>query len=456
VTDWSILGGNPAPGTPATFDAIAQALGPIVDHGESSSQSIRAMAQQTGLSIWLGAAAEAFAESVHVIPTDLDDLVTAHQRAISALSDYSAALSPLQRQAAQALSRALSAQNDIDSSTSALKSAQSRYDAADTNYDYYSVRVDTLESEKRLADLVGDATEAARLAAEIATATTARNTAWTERTNASSDIGSARTARKAAEARLDDERSTANMIAGQVDDEVVSFVRRMTVAADFVVGQRSWFDRVRHDAISVADFNWRHGAEEVLIGTSHGLLRGFEAIDSFARAHAEVVHSVADIVNHYAVDVSDIANKVAPAFAAVGMLVESVSAGLPPPADAAVFLVGKDIASTPSVVAFAADSVGVMSAGVAMGADELADVPAAQRTAQFEADKTLAERSTTSLAFDGVNVLIAGVLPPIDQVPAQLAEGGATTTLSAVANYGAQTYVIPDAESSVPNALAPR
>ena len=73
MTDWSILGGDPAPGSADVFETVANALGPIVQIGQSSANSIRSMAGQAGSDIWSGTAASAFAESVHVIPKDLED-----------------------------------------------------------------------------------------------------------------------------------------------------------------------------------------------------------------------------------------------------------------------------------------------------------------------------------------------------------------------------------------------
>lgn len=85
MTDWSILGGNPAPGTPETFDAVAGVLGPIVEASEGSSTTIHTIAQQAGSLVWSGVAADAFAESVRAIPIDLAELATAHQTAVRAL-----------------------------------------------------------------------------------------------------------------------------------------------------------------------------------------------------------------------------------------------------------------------------------------------------------------------------------------------------------------------------------
>ena len=79
------------------------------------------------------------------------------------------------------------------------------------------------------------------------------------------------------------------------------------------------------------------------------------------------------------------------AFTVVALAVDAVSVALPPPADAAGLALAKEIAAVPSEVSTVADVVGVGSAGIALGADELAEVPAAEKTAQIESDKKALE-----------------------------------------------------------------
>ena len=251
MTDWSLLGGNPAPGSPGVFEDVAHALAPIVDHGESSSSSVRTMAQQAGSSSWSGTAAKTFAEAVSAIPNDLGALVVANQRAISALNTYSETLTTLQSQASQVLNRAQGDQNDINSASSSLGAAESSYLSADAEYEYFRLKVDGLEGLKFVAHVAGDVTEEARLESEILSASQSRNTAWNQRNDASQRISSSKSALKSAENNLADERANAKSIASQRNDAIVTFVAHMTTASDFVIKQRSWLDRVRQDFDSV-------------------------------------------------------------------------------------------------------------------------------------------------------------------------------------------------------------
>jgi len=267
VTDWSLLGGNPAPGSPGVFEGVARVLAPIVDHSESSSSSVRTMAQQAGSSSWSGTAAETFAEAVYAIPNDLGDLVLANQRAISALNTYSETLTTLQSQATQVLTRAQSDQNNINSASTALGAAEASYVSADAEYEYFRVKVDVLEGEKFVAGVAGDHAEAARLEAEILSASQSRNAAWNQRNDASQRISTSQSALRSAQKQLADEQTNANRIAAQRNEAIGVFVGQMNAAADFVVGQRSWFDRVRQDFDSVAGIAW--SAAEGILGIGH-------------------------------------------------------------------------------------------------------------------------------------------------------------------------------------------
>jgi len=269
VTDWSVLGGDPAPGSPDVFSAVAQALQPVVDQGESGSQSIRGMAQQAGSVLWSGKAADTFAESVHVIPVDLGQLVGGHQAAIGALNNYSGTLSALQQQASQALANAQSAQDAANSASTRLARAEASYSQANEDYWYYLGKVDVLEVEKRASDAAGNHTESARLEAEIGAATNSRNEAWSQRAGASADISSATSARNAAQTQVADEQAIANGIAAQRGEAISVFVGQITAASEFVVGERSWIDRISHDFDSVAATAWTAAKEILDVDPSH-------------------------------------------------------------------------------------------------------------------------------------------------------------------------------------------
>lgn len=452
MTDWSILGGDPAPGDADAFESVANALRPIIEIGQSSADSIRSMASQASSDLWSGIAASAFAESVHAIPSDLADLAVAHQTAVRALEDYAATLRSLQQQATQVLSTALSDQQSADRASARLNSAENSYNSANEQYWFYSSKVDVLEVERDVANAAGEHAASTWISHQIVLATESRNAAWSARAAAESDIQSAQSALNSARQDVANEQQAARSIASERQSAAQTLAALLASAAEFVVGKRSWFDRVEKDFDSVAAFQWRT-ADRALHSAGRSLLRTGGDIDSFARSHAEEVRNVADIVNRYASDVSKIAAKVGPYFAAVAIVVDEVSMTLPPPLDAAGVEIGAQIGNLPNDVALGADDIGTVSAGVALGADELAEVSPAQRTAQFEADKLSFERSAISAGSDSVNVAIGEVLPDSQQVAREFLSGGALNTVKATSNFVVQNYVVPDVETHVQNRL---
>jgi hypothetical protein len=453
VTDWSILGGDPAPGGADTFEFVANALGPITEIGQSSADFIRSMAGQAGSNLWSGIAASAFGESVHAMPRDLGDLVVAHQTAMRSLTDYAATLRSLQQQAAQVLSNALSAQRSADSAQARLESAEGRYNSANEQYWIYHSKVDVLEVERDVANAAGEHAVSATLSHQIALAVESRNAAWSARAAAQSDIQSAQSALNSARQDLANQQAAARSIASERQSAADTLAALLSSASEFVIGKRSWIDRVEKDFVSVADFQWR-AADRTIRSTGRSLLRVGGDVDSFARVHAEKVRNVSDIVNHYANDVSEIAGKVGPYFAAAGIAIDVLTAPFPG-VDALGVEIGAHIGNIPTDVALGADTVGTAAAAVALGADELAEVPPSQRTAQFEADKLSLEGSGMHLEFDDVDFLIGQVLPDSQQVSREFMSGGALNIVKASANFEAQNYVVPDVQNDVQSKLVP-
>ena len=214
MTDWSILGGNPAPGAPGTFDAVAGLLSPIVEASEGSERDDPLYRAASGELCVVRYSADAFAESVHAVPNDLAELATAHQTAIRALSEYSVTLGNLRQQAAQILSRATGAQAQVDSASSRLSSTQGSYTQADARYALYGAKADSLELAKGAADLGGNVATSSRLA-QITAAIQLRNAAWADRSAAQAQIDSAQSALNGFRQDVADEQAAARSIAGQ-------------------------------------------------------------------------------------------------------------------------------------------------------------------------------------------------------------------------------------------------
>ena len=265
--------------------------------------------------------------------------------AIRALSEYAETLQSLQQQAAQILSNALSAQQSANSAAARLTNAESCYGSANNQYWYYRSRVDVLEVELDIARAAGEHAASVALSNQVVQASAARDAAWSARAVAESDIQSAQSSLNSAREDVANQQAAARSIAAERESAGQTLIALLASASEFVVGKRSWFDRVEKEFVSVADFQWR-AADRTIRSTGRSLIRVGGEVDSFARAHAEEVRNVSDIVNHYANDVSEIAGKVAPDFAALAIAVDMVSASLPPPADAVGVKIGAEIGAS--------------------------------------------------------------------------------------------------------------
>ena len=262
MTDWSILGGNPAPGDPEAFSDVATALSPVVAMAHSSCDSVRAMGQQTDSAAWSGIAATAFGESIHAVPIELGELVDSHELAIRSLNDYSSELTALQQQANEVLEGALAAQSAANSASSRLAAAQARYSLENEQYWFYTAKIAALEAARDASDIAGDTAESSLLAQEVASAVGAQQTAWTSRSEAEMSIQGAQSDLDDAQSQLSDSQSSARALAAQRVQAAQSLAGRLSLAGEFSVQRRSWIDRVEKDLSSVAGFKLPVGLSE--------------------------------------------------------------------------------------------------------------------------------------------------------------------------------------------------
>ena len=247
MTNWNVVGGDPAPGSPEVFDAVAGRLASIANAGEIGSARVRTMAATTGTKGWSGDAAVAFGEAALTLPSDLEALKESCQSVIAAAKEYAASLCAYQQQAAEALSRAQSASDDEAAATIRFQQASDCYHAADGQYWFYVGRVGLLEGERLALTTAGDPTAAAQLAPEITFATANRDQAWTSRSAASSDMNAAQQAIDVAQSELREARSSINGIAAAREGAVERLVGLTRDAGEFAVRGRAWMDRIPRD-----------------------------------------------------------------------------------------------------------------------------------------------------------------------------------------------------------------
>ena len=121
--DASLLGPDPAPGRPAWTREQSRQLGNIADDAGRSLTSLRGIHSQLAGAAWEGAAADAFAQTVHdVVLSDLGKLHDSYGSAADALRRFADKVTSLQVEAAQLMARAKTAAANRDSANAGIQS----------------------------------------------------------------------------------------------------------------------------------------------------------------------------------------------------------------------------------------------------------------------------------------------------------------------------------------------
>jgi uncharacterized protein YukE len=123
-TDWSLIGGNPAPGDVTSLDGAAGAVTTVRGEAANHLAQVQGLLSGWSGSGWSGAAADRFQELLEGVGSHLSQMDAAHDPIGRALAGYAAALSQQQIAADQALQRAVSAAAQ-EASASARRTAAS-------------------------------------------------------------------------------------------------------------------------------------------------------------------------------------------------------------------------------------------------------------------------------------------------------------------------------------------
>jgi uncharacterized protein YukE len=124
ATDWSLIGGNPAPGDVTSLDGAAGAASTVRGEAANHLAQIQGLLSGWTGSGWSGAAADRFEELLQGIGQHLSQMEAAHDPIGRALARHAATLLQQQLAADQALQRAVSAAAQ-EASASARRTAAS-------------------------------------------------------------------------------------------------------------------------------------------------------------------------------------------------------------------------------------------------------------------------------------------------------------------------------------------
>jgi len=228
--DWSLVGGDPAPGSVPEVNAVAGTFVTLRDTvGSVSTELARARGASAG---WKGRAAEEFRSSIDELPGDLRQVGGSFGSAVTALRRYANELAAAQQAAARTVHVAAAAKDDCDRETRAVQDAQARISGLDVRL--AQARRDVLAAELRLtaATASGDAVAVGQARQALAAAR-ARH-ATIER-----DLGSARADRDRhsralhdAERRLSAERDRADRIRRGIREDAARAAQSLRVALE--------------------------------------------------------------------------------------------------------------------------------------------------------------------------------------------------------------------------------
>ncbi|MGH9039731.1 MAG: WXG100 family type VII secretion target, partial [Acidimicrobiia bacterium] len=107
--NWGQVGGNPAPGRPEAYLALARQFEETAENAAGARRRLTAMRDGGNASIWRGKAADAFRDEVGPLAEKLGKLHDSYVEAAQAMTAYGATLQQLQAEAASLLDEALTA-----------------------------------------------------------------------------------------------------------------------------------------------------------------------------------------------------------------------------------------------------------------------------------------------------------------------------------------------------------
>ncbi len=109
---WDAVGGDPAPGDPAAFEAMARGFERTAEDAADAKRKLESFSKGVDDSIWRGESAGAFREKISELPGRLGKLHSSYTAASDGVAGYGRSLRDLQGQARSLLSQAQGAQDD--------------------------------------------------------------------------------------------------------------------------------------------------------------------------------------------------------------------------------------------------------------------------------------------------------------------------------------------------------
>lgn len=126
MSEWSLIGGNPAPGSVPAVADLAESLRTVARNAIGVQQRLERLSKSALSSLWVGQSADAFTLQMVELPAMSDKVFQSFSTAGQNLLTYSSELDALQARARACLERARQAESDLSSARAARQSAIER------------------------------------------------------------------------------------------------------------------------------------------------------------------------------------------------------------------------------------------------------------------------------------------------------------------------------------------
>jgi len=248
VADWSLVGGDPAPGDPDQVLAFSSQLEHVADDASECLRQLQSIANSWSGADWHGDAADAFRESIGELPEDLGKLERSYSLAARALSRYARLQRDAQDKARDALQRAQAAEaerraadHDVEQGRSDLGRSQRNLDGVKWTYARRRQEYERRRTAQQASGQVDPGLQA--LYAEVMGLRNSVTASTNEVGAIRNRVNSATQRRGSAEANLRAERSLADQARNLREESARRAAREVRDASDAGIKNRNWFER---------------------------------------------------------------------------------------------------------------------------------------------------------------------------------------------------------------------
>lgn len=253
LTDWRIVGGDPAPGDAEAVGVAAAVFeGVAVRSAEASRALSGLVAEVDSGTMWIGSAAIAWADQAREIPKDLESLHRSYSEAGTALRAYAATLTIYQGFARRTLAEAVAADEAHGRAAAEVTSCESERETAIDSL--RSAERDVDDARRRGSDalLTGDAGLGDLVAVQLSEASASVERARIRIERLDERIREGRRRMSAAAAELDDARRRSAAIKATVEEAGDTAQGALVRASEHGIRNRHTVIRVIQDGMAFA------------------------------------------------------------------------------------------------------------------------------------------------------------------------------------------------------------